>query len=136
MILAARQLGWAHSTPPGADGKPGERCQLEIVKDNGGSITMPPQRCPYLYDWLCQAGPAQAGAMASVGLSAAELQAWSAMAAVDLQPWEFAALQRASRAYCAERSDPGDYPPYGDAEDLYDDDIVALKLEQGLRKLL
>ena len=60
MILAARQLGWAHSIPDGPDGKRGEKSQIEIARANGGDVTLPPQRCPYLFEWLCQAGPAGA----------------------------------------------------------------------------
>ena len=135
-MLAARQLGWAHSVPKGADGKRGEQSQIEIARDNGGDVPMPDQRCPYLFDWLCLAGPSQAGAMGPVGLSAAELQAWAAGNAIALQPWEFAVLQRASRAYCSEYSRPSDLPPFGDPDALYDDDVVAQKLSAGLRKLL
>ena len=136
MILAARQLGWAHSVPDNQDGKRGEKTRLEIVESNGGCITMPPQRCPYLLDWLCQAGPAQSGAMALTGLSAAELQAWSTATATALLPWEFRALQRASRAYCSEQSSPGDFPPFGTTDTLADDDVVAENLARGLDKLL
>lgn len=135
-MLAARQLGWAHSVPDGPDGKRGDRCQLEIARDNGGDVPMPPQRCPYLFDWLCLAGPAQSGGMGPIALTAAELQAWAAGSAITLQPWEFAVLQRASRAYCAAYSSPDDFPPFGDSDELYDDDVVAEKLSAGLSKLL
>lgn len=97
---------------------------------------MPPQSCPYLFDWLCQAGPAQPGAMALSPLSATELQAWALGGGITLEPWEFHALQHASRAYCAEQSNPSDFPPYGDPEELYDDDVVAEQLAKGLERLL
>lgn len=135
-MLAARQLGWAHSVPKGADGKRGEQSQIEIARDNGGDVHMPDQRCPYLFDWLCLAGPAQSGGMGPIALTAAELQAWAQGAAIYLQPWEFQVLQRASRAYCAAYSSPDDFPPFGDSDELYDDDVVAEKLSAGLSKLL
>ena len=135
-MLAARQLGWAHSVPEGPDGKRGDKSQLEIARDNGGDVPMPDQRCPYLFDWLCLAGPAQSGGMGPIALTAAGLQAWAQGAAIDLQPWEFQVLQRASRAYCAAYSSPDDFPPFGDPDALYDDDVVAQKLSAGLRKLL
>jgi len=128
-------LGWAHSYVKGADGKPGERTQLEAAHANGGNVPMPPLRCPYLYEWLTQAGPAQAGGMGLAPLGAAELSAWSARTCTDLAAWEFSALQRASRAYCAETSAPGDWPPWGDPDALYDDDVVADKLAESLRRL-
>ena len=135
-MLAARQLGWAHSVPEAPDGKRGDKSQLELARDDGGDVPMPDQRCPYLFDWLCLAGPAQSGGMGPIALTAAELQAWAQGAAIDLQPWEFQVLQRASRAYCAAYSSPDDFPPFGDPDALYDDDVVAQKLSAGLRKLL
>jgi len=82
-----------------------------------------------------QAGPAQAGGMGPVPLSAAELAAWASGSGLALQPWEFRALQRASRAYCAEMARPGDWPPCGDPDALYDDDVVADRLAAGLDAL-
>lgn len=96
---------------------------------------MPPLHAPYLYDWLMTAGPVQAGGMGPSSLSATELTAWAAASGQRLQPWEFQALQRASRAYCSEQLSPGDWPPYGDPDDLYDDDTVADRLAAGLDKL-
>lgn len=108
---------------------------MEIAKDNGGAVPMPPQRVPYLFEWLCMAGPAQSGAMGPIGLTAMELQAWADGAGFALQPWEFLSLQRASRAYCNEYASAGDFPPFGDAEALYDDDVVAEKLMKSLGEL-
>lgn len=92
-------------------------------------------RCPYLWGWLMDAGPSQSGGMGPVPLSSSELAAWSQAAGVDLQPWEFGALRAASRAYVAEQASPGDWPPYGDPDALYDDDVVAQRLEAGLSRL-
>lgn len=103
-----------------------------MARDNGGAIELPPQRCPYLLDWFMQSGPAQSGGMGAAPLSAAELAAWAGGHGVVLQPWEFRVLQRASRAYCGELADPGDWPPYGDPDGLYDDDVVADRLAAGL----
>ena len=135
MILAARQLGWAHSTPSGQEGKRGDRTRSEIVRDNGGDVEMPGQSCPHMYEWFIQAGPSLPGAMGAVPLDARELAAWSQLSGVDLLPWEFAALRDASRAYCSELNKAADWPPYGDSEALYDDDVVAEKLARGLERL-
>ncbi len=133
--MAARQLGWAHSVPDGPDGKRGDRCQLEIARSNGGDVPMPPQRVPYLFDGLCQAGPAQSGAMGPVGLSASELQAWAAGNAIALQPWEFAALQRASWAYCAAYASADDCPPWGGTDGLSDPAEVEKQMMKAMRSI-
>lgn len=86
----------------------------------------------YLWDWLCSAGPAMSGAAGAVPLSATELQAWASGHGIGLDTWEFAALMRASRAYCAELQTPGDYPPFGNPDDLYDDDVIEQRLRAGL----
>lgn len=135
MILAARQLGWAHSVPDGPDGKRGEKSQIEIARANGGDVTLPPQRCPYLFEWLCQAGPAQSGAMGPVGLSASELQAWASCSAIELQPWEFAALQRASRAYCAAYASADDCPPWGGTDGLSDPAEIEKRMMKAMRSI-
>ncbi len=74
--------------------------------------------------------------MGAIPLTATELAAWATGSGVELQPWEFGALQRASRAYCSQRYQPDPYPPWGDPDDLYDDDVIAERLQRGLDKLL
>jgi len=96
---------------------------------------MPPQQCQHLYVWLMQAGPAQAAGMGLAPISSAELSAWSDRTCTDLLPWEFNAMRRASGEYCAELNSPGDFPPWGDPDDLYDDDVVADKLTESLKRL-
>lgn len=138
MILAARQLGWAHSRPLDASGKPGKTI-LEIAHENGGDVPLPALQCPNLYAWLMQAGiarPVSAGmGVILQSISAQELAAWSQASGCGLLPWEFNAMRAASVAYCAEYGSPGDFPPFGDPEELYDDDVLAQRLEAGLDKL-
>uniref|UniRef100_A0A193SBN9 Uncharacterized protein n=1 Tax=biofilter metagenome TaxID=1070537 RepID=A0A193SBN9_9ZZZZ len=98
---------------------------------------MPPlPQAGYLFEWLCQAGPASATGMGAIPLPPSELNAWALGAQIQLQSWEFSALLDASRAYCRELHAAADWPPYGDPDLLYDDDIVAERLAQSLDKLL
>ena len=100
---------------------------------------MPELQCPYLYGWLMQAGiakPVSAGmGIGMQAISAVELLAWSQASAAHLLPWEFNALRAASVAYCAEYAQPGHFPPFGDPEELYDDDVLAQRLTEGFRRL-
>lgn len=73
--------------------------------------------------------------MGPVALSAVELTAWASGAGVDLHPWEFKVLLKASRAYCGALNSSDPWPPYGDPDALYDDDVVAEKLEASLSRL-
>lgn len=96
---------------------------------------MPDIAAEHMFGWLVSAGPAMSGAMGPVPLSASELAAWASGHAITLAPWEFAALQAASRAYCRECMSPSPWPPFGDPDALYDDDVVAENLSRNLDKL-
>jgi hypothetical protein len=100
---------------------------------------MPALQCQHLYDWLVQAGiarPVSAGMGVGVeGITSQELSAWSQGSGTALLCWEFNALRAASRAYCAEYTQPGDFPPFGDPDELYDDDTVAQSLTASLDRL-
>jgi hypothetical protein len=69
-------------------------------------------------------------------LQSTELSAWAALAGIALDPWEAGVLQRASRAYIDELHRSAAWPPYGSADDLYDDDVLADKLTAGFDKLI
>jgi len=128
-------LGWSQSKPTDSEGKQGKKTQAEMAEENGGVIEYPPVRCDYLWGWFLSVGLCESGAMGAIPLTANELRAWSAGAVIELDHWEFTVLLRASRAYCGQLNKPDDTPPYGDPDALYDDDVIAERLERSLSLL-
>jgi len=100
--------------PQGADGKRAERTRGEQLQADGHPVTLP-NAPPYLLAWLHSLGMCQRGESGPVPLPAVEISAWASGAGHRLQPWEFEALQDASRAFCAEYQSENTQPPDGQA---------------------
>jgi hypothetical protein len=93
--------------PLGPDGKPAERTRAQELQRSGKPATLPPAPA-YLLAWLHELGICQPG---PEPLPASEIAAWASGAGHRLQPWEFSALQEASRAFVAEYQAGNPLPP-------------------------
>lgn len=118
----------------GADGKETDQTWAERIEANGGTYELPEVQSGYLLDMLHQMGICASGFSGPAPLPAAEIHAWSAMAGVDLLPWEFIALQSASRAYVQQFYSGDEYPPFGEVE--YDDAVIEQQLASTLDRLI
>lgn len=91
--------------------------RLERLRREGvASPAMPPvAEGGYLIGHLLEVGPAAHNGMDLAPVSFQELQAWQALTAVYLQPWEAALLRTLSSDYVAETrraADPQAVPPW------------------------
>lgn len=120
---------------PDAEGKPSDKTRAEQVEENGGFIELPEQTAPYLLDYLQRIGVYGYGAMGPVPLSSVEIRAWCEGSGIELLSWEFEALRAASRAYVACLNGTDDTLPYGNPDDLADQNVVDARLEAIFRRL-
>lgn len=72
-----------------------------------------PDAPAYLLAWLHSLGMCQRGESGPLPLPAVEISAWANGTGHLLKPWEFEALQEASRAFCAEYLNENSQPPDG-----------------------
>lgn len=95
------------------------------MRAEGVVPSVPHNPCPWLTDWLFEAGPTGIGAMGPVPLGWQEIAEWARMTGRDLLPWEAQMLRRLSVDFAAEmiRAEAADCPPPWTA----DQDIVANK---------
>ena len=119
----------------GADGEDLESTRMEQIEEDGGTLEMPEQSMPYLWERLNDAGMYGQGGMGPAPLSCTELQAWSQGTGMQLAPWEFRAIRAASRAFVSQLSSKDEVPPYGDPDALADPDVVEAKLERMFDRL-
>lgn len=86
---------------------------LKLQRD-GQQIVMPPVAARYIVDWLYELDWAMQTGMGLAPLSCAEIRAWQQGTDTEIDPWEFALLRSASRAYVRQVSSDDAAPPYSE----------------------
>lgn len=108
---------------------------MEQIELDGGELEMPELTAPYLWPYLQDLGMCERGDMGPRPLSSTEVQAWAAGTGRVLAPWEFTALRAASRAFVAQAASDDTQLPYGDPNNLRDDQVVEARMAQVLDQL-
>lgn len=92
---------------------------------------MPVVDAEYLVKYWQDLGLCSAGSVGATALSALEISAWASMSAVELEPWEFAAIKQMSQGYVQylyQGENPETPPPYGETVKEFDRGVVQKKL--------
>lgn len=105
--MHARKLGWLAVRPVGPDGKPAERTRAQELHEAGKAVPLPAAPA-HLLGWLHELGMCVPG---PEPLPATEITAWAHGSGRRLLPWEFLALQEASRAFVSEFHAGNAQPP-------------------------
>lgn len=66
---------------------------------------LPPNSVPYLTDWLFEIGPTAPGAMGPSPIGWRDMEAWQALAGVELLPWEARLIRRLSHDFITQMQD-------------------------------
>lgn len=109
------------------------------MKADGITPPIPPNPCPWLTDWLFEAGPTGAGAMGPVPLGWTEIADWARLTGQDLLPWEARVLRQLSADFAAEmvRAETAEAPaPWQSIEDMARNrEAVARQISNTFRAL-
>jgi hypothetical protein len=133
-------MGWFHSTPKSE--KPSKDKQLnraEKIKAAGGTPLMPQCDAEYLIAYWNDLGLCSSGGMGAVGLSSLEIDSWSRLSAVELEPWEFQALRQMSQHYVSmvhKGEDVDCPPPFGEMASIFDRDVVGKKVTNAFKSFI
>ena len=100
--MYGRQLAWLGQRIDPKDDK--SRTRFEVRKSEDFSLNLPDVEAQHLLRYLEDIGWAQPSGMGIGGISSTEIMAWSRGMGISLDPWEFEAIRRASRAYCQQFS--------------------------------
>lgn len=140
LTLYARQLGWFHATPkPEKPTKDKLLTRGEQIQANGGTPLMPECDAHYLIEYWYTVGLCAAGAMGPVALSSTEIDAWSRLSGVELEPWEFNSLRQMSQEYVSSlhlSESPDAPPPYGALAQTFDRKVVQEKLSSAFKSFI
>ena len=93
----------------------------------------------YLLNYWFDLGMVGSGGMGATQLSALEINAWSNLSSVELEPWEFACIRKMSAAYLRhlnEGENPESLPPYGDPANEFDRTAVQKKVVNAFKAFL
>lgn len=100
---------------------------------------MPPVDAHYLVGYWQDLGMVSSGLSGAAPISAVEIDAWTRLSAVELEPWEFFALKQMSSAYCvelhlAEALDR--LPPFGESATNFDRSVVSKKITNAFKSFI
>lgn len=96
--MYGRQLAWLGQHIDPKDNK--TRTRLEVRNAAGEPLGLPAVEASHLLRYLNDMGWVQPSGVGMTAISSTEIMAWSNGMRVHLDPWEFEAIRRASRAYC------------------------------------
>lgn len=93
----------------------------------------------YLLGYWFDLGMVGSGGMGAAQLSSLEINAWSDLSGVQLEPWEFACIRKMSAAYLRhlnEGENPESLPPFGDPANEFDRTAVQKKVVNAFKAFL
>lgn len=101
---------WLFTTP-----EKQEKTRYEQLQDDDKQVLWPELSCPYLFNFLIQAGAASQSGMGQVPLSWQDLECWQKQHGITLNPWELSIIRRASTVYVeqSQAAVKADCPPPG-----------------------
>lgn len=93
----------------------------------------------YLLQIWFDLGMIGSGAMGAIQLSAQEIQAWSSLSGIELEPWEYTCIRKMSSVYLSMLSkgeNPDEPPPHGDPINEFDRNAVQKKVVNAFKSFL
>lgn len=120
----------------GKQKKQDAKTRARRIEDNGGTPLLPEVDAAYMVGHWYAVGQVMPTGQGVLPLSAAELRAWQQGRQADLAPWEFQTLLDMSRAYVGqlhESEKPECPPPFGDAANEFDREIVSKKVANAFK---
>jgi len=133
-------LGWFHAIPKSE--KPSKeklKSRGERITLNGGTPLMPEVDAEYLLSHWQSMGLVSTSAMGAIALSSQEIMAWSAMSAVELEPWEFNCIRQMSQNYVSalyKGENANDPPPFGSLAQEFDKTKVGNKVASAFKSFI
>lgn len=100
---------------------------------------MPPVDAFYIVNYWQDVGLCGSNGMGATSLTSVEIDAWSRLSGVKLEPWEFSALRQMSQQYVKylhEGESPESAPPYGAAAQDFDRNLVGKKLVNAFKAFI
>ena len=100
---------------------------------------MPEVDAEYLLSHWQSMGLVSTSAMGAIALSSQEIMAWSAMSAVELEPWEFNCIRQMSQNYVSalyKGENANDPPPFGSLAQEFDKTIVGNKVASAFKSFI
>lgn len=131
-------MAWLNTKPDPLNKKSGEtQRRIEGMKAAGIEPELPPNPLPYITEWLFEVGPTSPGGMGPAAVSWRDLEAWRALAGVDLMPWEAKLLRRLSTDFVNELHDAKkpDCPAPWASETERNRDAVSRKVGNAFKAL-
>ena len=100
---------------------------------------LPEVTADYIIGYWIDVGIVSNSGMGATILSSLEIQAWSSLVGLKLEPWEFQAIRKMSSGYCEylrAGEDQSCQPPFGSVNDEFDRDVVSKKIGNAFKSFI